>query len=182
MGEWKGREQRGQRQQWVVKKLRAESFGKQRFLRQFIVDENLKAIYCFVPKVACTGWKTWFREQQGQANVSDVFLTHDKARSGLRILAYHFPEHGVTGLMMLLTPRPSNPNPLLLWPVPVSSSFISPQRISKQSIASCLKSPAWGGKRGFESNKDRATCQTYFSPTTRRARASASSHTTSDLP
>ncbi|CAI5486510.1 unnamed protein product, partial [Closterium sp. Naga37s-1] len=83
----------------VCEAPKAESFGKQRFLRQFIVDENLKAIYCFVPKVACTGWKTWFREQQGQNNVSDVFLTHDKARSGLRILAYHFPEHRVIELL-----------------------------------------------------------------------------------
>ncbi|CAI6006722.1 unnamed protein product [Closterium sp. NIES-65] len=83
----------------VCEAPKAESFGKQRFLRQFIVDEKLKAIYCFVPKVACTGWKTWFREQQGQSNVSDVFLTHDKARSGLRILAYHFPEHRVIELL-----------------------------------------------------------------------------------
>ncbi|CAI5519551.1 unnamed protein product [Closterium sp. Naga37s-1] len=83
----------------VCEAPKAESFGKQRFLRQFIVDEDLKAIYCFVPKVACTGWKTWFREQQGQANVSDVFLTHDKARSGLRILAYHFPEHRAIELL-----------------------------------------------------------------------------------
>ncbi|GJP48615.1 hypothetical protein CLOM_g7906 [Closterium sp. NIES-68] len=83
----------------VCEAPKAVSFNRERFLRQFIVDENLKTIYCFVPKVACTGWKTWFREQQGQSNVSDVFLTHDKARSGLRILAYHFPEHRVIELL-----------------------------------------------------------------------------------
>ncbi|CAI7779449.1 unnamed protein product [Closterium sp. NIES-54] len=74
----------------------------ERFLRQFIVDENLKTIYCFVPKVACTSWKTWFRQQQqgqGQKNISDVYLTHDHYKSGLRILAYHYNEYEVIRLL-----------------------------------------------------------------------------------
>ncbi|GJP52459.1 hypothetical protein CLOM_g11571 [Closterium sp. NIES-68] len=74
----------------------------QRFLRQFIVDESLKTIYCFVPKVACTSWKTWFRQQQrgqGQKNISDVYLTHDHYKSGLRILAYHYNEYEVIRLL-----------------------------------------------------------------------------------
>ncbi|CAI5944021.1 unnamed protein product, partial [Closterium sp. NIES-64] len=74
----------------------------ERFLRQFIVDEKLKTIYCFVPKVACTSWKTWFRQQQqgqGQKNISDVYLTHDHYKSGLRILAYHYNEYEVIRLL-----------------------------------------------------------------------------------
>ncbi|CAI5513952.1 unnamed protein product [Closterium sp. Naga37s-1] len=74
----------------------------ERFLRQFIVDEKLKTIYCFVPKVACTSWKTWFRQQQqgqGQKNISDVYLTHDHYKSGLRILAYHYNEYQVIRLL-----------------------------------------------------------------------------------
>ncbi|CAI5519550.1 unnamed protein product [Closterium sp. Naga37s-1] len=74
----------------------------ERFLRQFIVDEKLNTIYCFVPKAACTSWKTWFRQQQqgqGQKNISDVYLTHDHYKSGLRILAYHYNEYEVIRLL-----------------------------------------------------------------------------------
>ncbi|GJP48616.1 hypothetical protein CLOM_g7907 [Closterium sp. NIES-68] len=70
-------------------------FFHRRFLQQFLVDEKLKTVYCFVPKAGCTGWKVWFREQQNRPNATDAWIAHDPLHSGLELLGNNMPEREV---------------------------------------------------------------------------------------
>ncbi|CAI7793368.1 unnamed protein product [Closterium sp. NIES-54] len=80
---------------------RAAGFVNQKYLQQMLVDEELKTVYCSVPKVACTSWKVWFREQLSKrlgGNKSHrvkLFArtsVHSPLQSGLSIMGYGFEE------------------------------------------------------------------------------------------
>ncbi|CAI6000725.1 unnamed protein product [Closterium sp. NIES-65] len=70
-------------------------FVNRRYLQQFLVDEQLKTVYCFVPKAGCTGWKVWFRQQQNRPNATDAWIAHDPKHSGLKLLAFDMQEREV---------------------------------------------------------------------------------------
>ncbi|CAI5464859.1 unnamed protein product [Closterium sp. Yama58-4] len=65
---------------------------KSRAARHMIVDERLKAIYCYIPKVACTSWKLWFQQQRGRTTPDDIEHVHDADASGLDQLWHAFTE------------------------------------------------------------------------------------------
>ncbi|CAI5519548.1 unnamed protein product [Closterium sp. Naga37s-1] len=67
-------------------------FVNRRYLQQLLVDEQLKTVYCFVPKAGCTGWKVWFRQQQNRPNATDAWIAHDPKHSGLKLLAFDMQE------------------------------------------------------------------------------------------
>jgi hypothetical protein len=52
----------------------------------FIYDEERGFIFAYVPKVACTNWKSLLRYMNGADNWLNSGLAHDKRNSGLRYL------------------------------------------------------------------------------------------------
>ncbi|CAI5963102.1 unnamed protein product [Closterium sp. NIES-65] len=65
---------------------------KSRAARHMIVDERLKAMYCYIPKVACTSWKLWFQQQRGHTTPDDIEHVHDAVTGGLDQLWHAFTE------------------------------------------------------------------------------------------
>lgn len=53
----------------------------------FIYFPHLDAVFCFVPKVACTGWKMAARRLMGEQDWENPRLAHDRKRCGLRFLS-----------------------------------------------------------------------------------------------
>ncbi|CAI5963106.1 unnamed protein product [Closterium sp. NIES-65] len=79
---------------------RVARFVDQKYLQQMLVDEELKVVYCFVPKAACTSWKVWFRQQLSKRlgsmksyGVPERIIVHNPQQSGLSIMGYGFEEH-----------------------------------------------------------------------------------------
>ena len=54
--------------------------------RNFIYDEKRGFVFAYVPKVACTNWKSVFRYLAGFPDYLDNRLAHDKILGGLRYL------------------------------------------------------------------------------------------------
>lgn len=52
-------------------------------------------IFAYVPKVACTGWKSLIRRISGYVDWLDNELAHDKANGGLRYLDSEGPDAGL---------------------------------------------------------------------------------------
>eukprot|EP00271_Cylindrocystis_brebissonii_P022373 TRINITY_DN8592_c0_g1_i1.p1 TRINITY_DN8592_c0_g1~~TRINITY_DN8592_c0_g1_i1.p1 ORF type:complete len:741 (-),score=152.52 TRINITY_DN8592_c0_g1_i1:297-2519(-) len=73
---------------------------KQRIAAQIYIDEKVKVIYCSIPKVACTSWKTWFRQVAGLPNPNDTWIPHIPGKSGLKELWLTYSE---ADAMRLLT-------------------------------------------------------------------------------
>ena len=49
----------------------------------FILDKKSNVIFSFVPKVACTNWKSILRYSAGKNNYLDSNLAHDESKNGL---------------------------------------------------------------------------------------------------
>ncbi|KAJ8907754.1 hypothetical protein NDN08_007860 [Rhodosorus marinus] len=62
---------------------------------RLIVSESLKAMYCPLPKVACSNWKSLFRKLEGFQNYKNLALAHDKANSGLKYLKDYTEEEAL---------------------------------------------------------------------------------------
>lgn len=54
--------------------------------RNFIYNEDSEIIFAYVPKVACTNWKSLLRYMAGHEDWLDSKLVHDKVAGGLRYL------------------------------------------------------------------------------------------------
>ncbi len=60
--------------------------------RNFIYNEERGFIFAYVPKVACTNWKSIMRYLAGHKDYLDNRLAHDKAAGGLRYLDLTGPD------------------------------------------------------------------------------------------
>mmetsp|Transcript_2470 Transcript_2470/g.7372 ORF Transcript_2470/g.7372 Transcript_2470/m.7372 type:complete len:437 (+) Transcript_2470:152-1462(+) len=65
---------------------------------RLIVDKKLKAVYCPLPKVACSNWKALFRMLNGYSDYKNLALAHDKSQSGLKYLK-DFSKEEVKGML-----------------------------------------------------------------------------------
>ena len=54
----------------------------------FIYNEERRFVFAYVPKVACTNWKSLLRYMEGHENWLDSQLAHDKKNGGLRYLGH----------------------------------------------------------------------------------------------
>ncbi|MBO6816354.1 MAG: sulfotransferase family protein [Rhizobiaceae bacterium] len=59
--------------------------------KNFIYNEERKFIFAYVPKVACTNWKSLMRYMAGYDDWLDNKLAHDKVNGGLRYLDFGNP-------------------------------------------------------------------------------------------
>eukprot|EP00189_Rhodosorus_marinus_P000114 CAMPEP_0113956450 /NCGR_PEP_ID=MMETSP0011_2-20120614/2075_1 /TAXON_ID=101924 /ORGANISM="Rhodosorus marinus" /LENGTH=548 /DNA_ID=CAMNT_0000966611 /DNA_START=50 /DNA_END=1696 /DNA_ORIENTATION=- /assembly_acc=CAM_ASM_000156 len=62
---------------------------------RLIVSETLKAMYCPLPKIACSNWKSLFRKLEGFKDYKNLALAHDKANSGLKYLKDYTEEEAL---------------------------------------------------------------------------------------
>lgn len=62
--------------------------------KNFIYNEDKNIIFAYVPKVACTNWKSILRRLNGAENWLDNRIAHDRRHSGLTYLA---PDPGQPG-------------------------------------------------------------------------------------
>lgn len=60
--------------------------------KNFIYMEDRGFIFAYVPKVACTNWKTLLRYMAGKEDWLDTRLAHDKVNGGLRYLDFSDPQ------------------------------------------------------------------------------------------
>jgi len=60
--------------------------------KNFIYDEDRGFLFAYVPKVACTNWKSLLRHMAGQEDWLDNRRAHDKENGGLRYLDLSKPE------------------------------------------------------------------------------------------
>ncbi len=63
-----------------------------RSYRNFILDSRRRFIFAYVPKVACTNWKSVMRHLAGHADYLDNGKAHDKVNGGLHYLDLSGPE------------------------------------------------------------------------------------------
>lgn len=68
--------------------------------RNFIYLEEFGFIFAYVPKVACTNWKSLLRYMIGKEDWLDNRIAHDRQNSGLRYLDLSDPDD----LLLLKTP------------------------------------------------------------------------------
>lgn len=60
--------------------------------RNFIFDDRKRFVFVFVPKVACTNWKSILRYMAGHEDYLDNRLAHDRKNGGLHYLDLSGPE------------------------------------------------------------------------------------------
>lgn len=60
--------------------------------KNFIFDDGKRFIFAFVPKVACTNWKSILRYMAGHKDYLDNRLAHDRKNGGLHYLDLSGPE------------------------------------------------------------------------------------------
>ena len=53
----------------------------------FIVNNDKKIVFAYVPKVACSNWKSIMRYLAGFSDYLDLTLAHDRSKSGLKYLS-----------------------------------------------------------------------------------------------
>ncbi|XP_068725625.1 carbohydrate sulfotransferase 11-like isoform X2 [Montipora capricornis] len=57
-------------------------------LRNFMVNDKYKVVYCFIPKVACTQWNKVFLTLDGRPNVTDRKVIHNL--TNFKFLSQHY--------------------------------------------------------------------------------------------
>lgn len=77
---------------------------------RIIVSTKLKAMYCPIPKVACSNWKALFRRLEGHNDYKNLALAHDRERSGLKYLK-DFSEEEVGHFLLMCS---SSLSPVIL--------------------------------------------------------------------